>query len=108
MYDNKEDYVEIEIKKIKSRVPRWKRNPHQINSRLLNIYMQISNNGTTKITRDDFQYAFERFYTDPFLSNYNQMKNFGEKNHGKIFEEDEVGTVTIWRPVAEFIKAIYR
>lgn len=34
------------------------------------------------------------------------MKNFGEKNHGKVFEERD-GYVTLWEPVKDFILKLY-
>jgi hypothetical protein len=34
------------------------------------------------------------------------MKNFGEKNHGKVFEERD-GYVTLWEPVKDFILNLY-
>lgn len=35
------------------------------------------------------------------------MKNFGEKNHGKVFEEND-GVITLWEPVQEFILELYK
>ena len=37
-----------------------------------------------------------------FDGNFNQMVNFGEKNHAKVFHIIN-GKVVLWKPVSEFI-----
>lgn len=98
---------EYEIDKVKSRVPRWKQKPDQINSRILNLYMTLSNNGTVRITYDQLKKQFQNLYEDSFDSNYNQMKYFGLRNHGKVFTERRDGSIILWEPIADFIKRLY-
>lgn len=43
-----------------------------------------------------------------FDSNYQQMKNFGEKNHAKIFEVRPDGIITIWPPVQKYVQEFAR
>ena len=105
--DYEEDRDAIEIDKVKNRVPKWIRNSTQINSRILNLYMKLSNNGCDRVTRNQFKEQFDILYQDSFESNYNQMKNFGLKNHGKVFNEYIDGSIRLWEPVADFIKSLY-
>ena len=44
---------------------------------------------------------------EKFEGNFNQMKNFGEKNHGKVF--DQIGNnIKLWEPVRSFVTEEYR
>ena len=90
---------DIEIKKVKRRVPRWFKNPSQYNSTILNCFLELSEQNsqiTLQMLRNKCHVM------NDFDGNYNQMKNFGEKNHGKVFEESN-GIITLWEPVKEFI-----
>ena len=42
-----------------------------------------------------------------FKSNFAQMKNFGEKNHGKVFELNGQ-IVTLWNPVKDNVIFEYK
>ena len=106
--DYEEDKVECEIEKLKKRVPRWKQKPDQINSRILSLYMRMSNGASSRVTHNQLKEQFETLYDDPFETNYAQMKFFGLKNHGKVFTEHSDGTISLWYPIAGFIKDIYR
>lgn len=107
MQQEEEETRNDEIAKVIRKVPKWIRRPYQINSRLLSLYMEMSDNDRVAVKRDDLQAAFEQDSSDPFYSNYVQMKNFGPKNHGKVFEENRMGFIRLWRPVADFIKRAF-
>lgn len=96
-----------EIKKVQRRVLKWLHRPNQINSIILITYMSLSDNDNIAVKRDQLQKAFEKENSDSFFSNYVQMKNFGLKNHGKVFEEDRMGNVRLWKPVSDFIREIF-
>ncbi|GEM_PF-1238233 len=96
-----------EVAKVERKVPKWLNNPHQINSQILQLFMTLSKNNEMVIKRDELQTEFERDHRDPFYSNYVQMKNFGPKNHAKVFEEDSWGNIRLWKPVADFIVGLY-
>ena len=101
---------EEEIKKVRRRVPGWKRKPDQVNSKILGLFMELSDNGKNGIFLDVLFDEFETKYPEEislFVRNYNQMKNISEKNHGKVFSEDEEKTVWLWEPVKEFIIETY-
>ena len=92
-----------EVDKIENRIPKWFRNPHQINTRILVAYMELLG--------DDKSVPLYKLETScrsikTFQSNYNQMKIISEKNHGKIFEESG-SRITLWEPTRNFVKKEY-
>lgn len=102
--------IETEITKIKRKVPQWKRRETQINSRILSLFMTLSENGEKGVFRDLLKDEFDNLYPEDkhlFMRNYNQMKNFGTKNHGKVFEEDDELSVFLWSPIKDFIKEMF-
>ncbi|MDE5794618.1 MAG: PD-(D/E)XK nuclease family protein [Muribaculaceae bacterium] len=101
---------EEQIRKVKRRVPRWKMRPHQINSKILSLFMELSERGKNGVFLDMLEDEFKSRYSDEapnFTKNYNQMKNSGLKNHAKVFSEDEEKTVWLWEPVKNFIIETY-
>ena len=99
-----ESSVTNEIQRVERRVPLWMNRPSQYNSIILNTYMQLSNNNQTPISVS----LLEKYSnTDKFMTNYNQMKIIADKNHAKVFEEDN-GSVQLWEPVSEFIVKQYK
>lgn len=102
--DNRE---EIEIEKVRRRIPKWHNNPKQICSIILNCFMQLSNNGSLPVKKDELKALSEQAGVDTFETNYNQMKNISIKNHAKVFQEDN-GQIYLWAPVSTFIKGLYK
>lgn len=96
-----------EVAKVERRVPNWLEKSHQINSQILQLFMTMSKNNEISIKRDELQKEFERDHADPFYSNYVQMKNFGSNNHAKVFEEDSLCNIRLWKPVSDFIVSLY-
>lgn len=106
-YNNNRE--EIEIEKVGRRIPKWIRNPHQINAAILNSYMELSQNGTLPVAIEKLQSACESKGVDKFIGHYNQMRNFGIRNHAKVFMQPKYsGLVYLWPPVATFIKGLYK
>ena len=102
------DKESIEIDKVERKIPKWINNPTQINSRILGLYMLLSKNGSRSISYDRLREEYlNKFNDDKFDRNYVQMKNVAEKNHAKVFSEDEYGNISLWEPVAYFIKNKY-
>ena len=102
--NNNKNNVTLEAAKVRRRVPRWFKNPDQYNSTILNAFLELydqQNQVAVQMLRNKCQTVSD------FEGNYNQMKNFGEKNHGKVFEETN-GIVTLWKPVKEFILELYK
>lgn len=96
----KDDEVVQEINKVTRKLPKWFKNPSQINATILLNFLKLYELGEEKIS---FQTLKSKCSSvNDFDGNYNQMKNFGEKNHGKVFDERD-GYITLWEPVKEFI-----
>ncbi len=97
------DDINQEVKKVTRRLPRWFRNQSQNNSKILVAFLKLYSQNQVI----DVRLLKEQCNSvKDFYGNYNQMKNFGEKNHGKVFEEKD-GVVMLWEPVKDFILKLY-
>lgn len=103
-YNNNRE--EKDMIRVINRVPGWVEKPHQINSTILLIYMKLSQNGEVPVRLEELQRLAEEEGVEKFRGNYNQMKNFGFRNHGKVFQEEN-GFVYLYKPVATFVKSVY-
>ncbi len=92
-----------EIDKIENRIPKWFRNPDQINSKILITYMELLGDGKS-VPFHKLETSCRSIKT--FQSNYNQMKIIGERNHAKVFEESGY-QITLWEPTRNFVKKEY-
>lgn len=108
-YLEEEEYEQnkeaIEIERVKRRIPKWIEKPSQINSRILNLYMKLSKKASVLVSYEDLKEKYEQLYGSSFKSNYDQMKNFGKKNHAKVFSESKSGLISLWEPIAIFVKS---
>jgi hypothetical protein len=91
-----------EIERVKRRVPQWLNKPNQYNSKILISYMKLSNNNQFPISTSTLEKHCTIDDTHKFTSNYNQMKIISEKNHCKVFS-DENGEVKLWEPISDFV-----
>ena len=99
-----------EIVRVERRVPLWLSRASQINAKILNLFMELSENGRNSVFRDLLEDEFDTRFPeikDCFIGNYNQMKYDAEHNHCKVFDEDDENTVILWAPVREFIIELY-
>lgn len=95
--------IESESIKIHKRVPSWLRKPQQINSQILLNYLKLRNNNDFVLI-ENLEKTCKNI--EKFRGNYHGMKNFGEKNHGKVF--NEVGDkIFLWEPVRDFVEKEY-
>lgn len=101
---SQQDDIRSEISKVSDRVPGWFRAPEHINSSILISYLELAEKHEN-ITMQMIQNKCPQIAK--FEDNFNQMKNFGKQNHGKVFEEKH-GIVTLWEPVKEFILEHYK
>jgi len=90
-----------EIKKVKRKVPLWMKRQHQYNYIILSTYMKISNNDEAPILLSSLEKE-SGMNSMLFYRHYNLMKNIFEKNHAKVFVEENE-KVSLWSPVTEFI-----
>lgn len=94
-----------EVKKVSRRLRLWAKRQYQINSRILNAFLKLQSSGQTTITENDIKRELPD--ESSFESNFAQMKNFGEKNHGKVF--DQYGeNIAIWEPVLSDVREYER
>jgi hypothetical protein len=89
------DTKEIEIDKVQRKLPKWFRNPNYICSQILINFLELDS-GLNYVDYDKLSHSCRHIKT--FKSNFAQMINFGEKNHGKVFEKTN-SIVTIWNPI---------
>lgn len=97
------DDNEAEIEKVKRKIPRWMNKPDQINSKILLKAMSLLAQKKS-ISFDVFKRECEDIKS--FLSNFNQMANFGKNNHGKVFDKDG-DILKLWEPIEGFVRGIY-
>ncbi len=96
---------EDEIERVRRRIPKWIKKPLQINTMILNQYMAMSGNNENPVVLQTLEEAVG-LDSRKFFTNYTQMKIIAEKNHAKVFTEED-GVVYLWEPVAEFIEDLY-
>jgi hypothetical protein len=86
-----EDEKMDEVFKVQNRIPRWFKNPHQINSRILIAYMELLENDKS-VSYHKLESSCRSIET--FQNNYVQMKSFGERNHAKVLKNPEDGLLS--------------
>jgi hypothetical protein len=93
-----------EIDKVYRKLPKWFKNLDFICSRILIIFLEMEKEfGSVKY--DKLAEYCSGIKT--FKSNFTLMKNFGEKNHGKVFElNGEI--ITLWNPVKDNLVSEYK
>ncbi|MBQ1175537.1 MAG: hypothetical protein IIX56_03960 [Treponema sp.] len=97
-------YIQKEVDKVTSRLPKWFNNTWQYNSKVLYAFLRLYNPSIGYVS-----YTALRNEADigsAFTTNYNQMKIIAEKNHGKVFEQ--VGDrVYLWENVKDIVLRMY-
>lgn len=90
-----------EINKVSRRLKLWAKRPHQINAKILNSYLEMMQSGCYPIKESDL--AIKMAEEISFKSNFIQMKNITEKNHGKVFEQ-EGENIFLWEPIVSLVR----
>ena len=90
------------------RIPKWAKKTSQINHKIIRAYLQLAETGTVTYDmlarRCNNASEYPDVYVPTFNSNFAQMKFDGEKSHGKVFDVDAEGVVTIWHYVEKRIE----
>lgn len=97
-----EEIESDEVDKIKRKVPLWLNKPNQFNYKILTTFMKLSENNKHPISVSLLETHSNIDDSRKFTSHYNQMKIIAERNHGKIFKEDN-GQVSLWEPIEDFV-----
>lgn len=90
------------------RISKWAKKPSQINHKIVRAYLQLTEEFEL-VPYDVLQRRCSDnknhpdVYISTFDSNFAQMKFDGDKSHGKVFEVDDNGFVTIWSYVEDEI-----
>lgn len=96
-----EDLITNEIKKIKRRVPKWfDANKNQINSIILINFMELLEDKNCVQKDELVTLCLPKI--EKFFGNFNQMTNFGERNHGKVFDVHN-DVIYLWKPIRNFV-----
>ncbi len=100
---NKNQTQQVEIEKVKKRVPKWLVSPNQANHKILVAFLKLLGieNSVSLAELQKSCSAIENFGT-----HYTAMKSISERNHGKVFEENNK-QIFLWEPVKDFIIAEY-
>jgi len=96
---SEEEKIEIEIKKVQNRIPKWFQHPDQNNSKILITYLKLLEE-SEMVTLSQLATACSGI--TKFMGNYAQMINIADKNHGKVFNGTS-DNIVLWEPVREFI-----
>ena len=94
--------LSTETPKAIKRIPRWAKNPDQINHKIIRAYLLLKEENEKVTVLDIEKLCLDRTRQDTFAptfrNNYAQMKIETPKSTGKVFEETN-GFVTIWERV---------
>lgn len=107
-YPAENEVTQKEVAKVGKRLDMWaKKSKVQINSRILNCYLDLAlseKNPQIKVKEleDAYKSASPKEDQSKFNVNFGQMKNIAERNHGKVFHVID-GYVQIWPPVAALV-----
>lgn len=88
-----------EVSKVSRRLKLWAKRPEQINARILRAFLNLSSQSASPITESQLRDAVGG---GNFDTNFAQMKNISDKNHGKVFDVI-ADVVSIWKPVASAV-----
>lgn len=94
-----------EVRKVERKLSRWAQNQQQINSKILNTFLELKSEGVGKITEDLLTKRYGNY--GEFSRNYSQMKIISPRNHAKVFDVKN-GVVEIWEPVKRFVEEYKR
>lgn len=99
--EKEEDVIRNEINKMHRKLPSWAKKQHQINSKILTLFLQLEEEGIPNITE---QMLMEKYGDrQEFYTNFAQMKAIAPKNHGKAFDVQN-GVVKIWEPIIPIVQ----
>jgi len=100
--DNTND-DDTEVLKVQRKLPNWFRNKDQYNSIILYAFLSLYDSNE----RVSYTELEKKANIKSFKSNFDQMKNFGEKNNGKIFEQNGE-YIYLWDKTKELVLNTYK
>ncbi len=100
---NQNQTQQVEIEKVKKRVPKWFNSSNQANHKILVAFLKLLGNGNS-VTLAELQRSCSDI--ENFGNHYTAMKSISERNHGKVFEESNK-QIFLWEPVKDLVIAEY-
>lgn len=100
------DTLDLEVRKVIRRIPKWFIKKHQTNSKILLAYLNVSNLNSSPVYPVDIEKNCN-LDRSVFYTSFANMK-YSSSTIGKIFQTNTDGTVELWQPVAEFILQEYK
>lgn len=94
---------EYQIKKVHKKVPIWFKKTNQISTKILINYFKIKEENEIVL----FEELEKKCVDFEFKNNFDQMKNYGEKNHAKVFELTD-NKITLWTPIRLYVEDEYK
>jgi len=95
---------EIEIDKVIRKLPKWFKKPDNINTRILITFLELEKEFGSSVDYDILSKNCSGI--DTFKTNFAQMKNYGQKNNGKVFEQTG-SLITLWNPIKKYVISEY-
>jgi len=103
----KNDKEKNEINKLHNRLPKWKKNPNQYNSIILNTFFELEDNdGFVELKTLEKEFKRKTNQNVNFEGNITQMYNYGEKNHGKVFEKID-NKIKLWERIEKYARELF-
>lgn len=99
--------IESHISKAQRKLMKWAQDQEAMPSKILDVYYYLLNvQKRPVIDTSLLEKTFKSIKEDEqnFRQNFDQMKNFSEKNHAKIFDVQPNGCVNIWPPVRQYVE----
>ena len=99
--------TDVDYGKAIRRLPKWARTPSQLNHKIIRAYLQLAEDGIVTYDllavrcHDPIQHP--DVFVPTFNSNFAQMRFDEHTSHGKVFEVDNRGIVTIWSEVEPYL-----
>ncbi len=102
-----DDKTTEEINKVKRKIPKWKKNPYQINHKILEAYFKMKKENLS-VTAEVFERSCKEYYGNDFsfFTNFSQMHNIAPKNNAKVFEINN-GEIMLWKPIKDFVEKVW-
>ena len=98
--------------KVKRRVPKWLKNPHQQNSIILLAFLKLYEKSKEVSVKElEEEVAKNENFHKNFQSNFTPMSEIYDNNHGKVFEEyykGEQEMVKLWSNTEKIVLAAYK
>lgn len=102
--NNHTNTISQEIERVEYKIPKWFKNPNQINSQILISFLELQGKKGV-VNLSDLEKACSGIKT--FKPNFVAMKIIAPHNNAKVFEENEKNEISLWEPVEEFVITEY-